>query len=561
MPRGGGVPTEALSALRRRLVALPPRHPERVALMASTAQLYAVSRATLYRLLRGERRPKDAHRADRGRPRAMPAPEIERWCEIVAAMKVRTTNKKGRHLSTARTLQLLVEHGVDTPDGFHKLAPGKLTASTVNRHLRRLGYDHERMTRQPPAVHFQAECANALWHFDMSPSDLKHLKAPAWIDADRQGAPILMLFSVVDDRSGVAYQEYRCVYGEDVETALRFLFNAMSPKPPETGDQANPFQGIPAALSLDNGPVAKSAVFKRVMESLGVEILPHMPAGTDGRRTTARAKGKVERPFRTVKDAHETLYHFHQPETEAEANRWLARFIATYNRSDHRSEPHARIDDWLTHLPADGVRQMCAWDRFCAFAREPERRLVGIDCRLTVAGVGYEVAAELAGETVVVWWGLFDQELWVEHGEERMGPFRPAGGPIPLHRYRKHRKSRHEVRADQVAALAGKLSLPRAALSGENAVVISDIRRDAEAAAIPVRPFQDPDPFHELVFANPIAARRAIADAIRVPLATLSDDDRAFIDALLDRSLARPEILAAVHDRFPQGRRGGISRC
>jgi hypothetical protein len=160
-------------------------------------------------------------------------------------MKVRTTNNKGRHLSTVRTLQLLVEHGVDTPDGFQKLAPGKLTASTVNRHLRRLGYDHERMTRQPPAVRFQAECANALWHFDMSPSDLKHLKKPAWVDTDRQGAPILMLFSVVDDRSGVAYQEYRCVYGEDVETALRFLFNAMSPKRPEAGNEANPFQGIP----------------------------------------------------------------------------------------------------------------------------------------------------------------------------------------------------------------------------------------------------------------------------------------------------------------------------
>jgi hypothetical protein len=36
-----------------------------------------------------------------------------------------------------------------------------------------------------------------------------------------------MLFSVVDDRSGLAYQEYRCVYGEDVEAGLRFLFNAM----------------------------------------------------------------------------------------------------------------------------------------------------------------------------------------------------------------------------------------------------------------------------------------------------------------------------------------------
>ena len=47
----------------------------------------------------------------------MPAAEIERWCEIIAAMKVRTTNRKGRHLSTVRILQLLVEHGVETPDG------------------------------------------------------------------------------------------------------------------------------------------------------------------------------------------------------------------------------------------------------------------------------------------------------------------------------------------------------------------------------------------------------------------------------------------------------------
>jgi predicted DNA-binding transcriptional regulator AlpA len=426
MPKGIAVPVEALVNLRRRLASLPVRHPERVALMTYTSQLYGVSRATLYRLLRGERRPKDAHRADRGRPRAMPAPEIERWCEIVAAMKIRTTNRKGRHLSTVRTLQLLVEHGVETPDGFQKLSPGRLTASTLNRHLRRLGYDHDHMTRQPPAVRFQAEYSNALWHFDMSPSDLKHLEAPPWIDPDRNGAPTLMLFSVVDDRSGVAYQEYRCVYGEDVETALRFLFNAMARKTASEQGDYDPFEGIPIAIYLDSGPVAKSAVFKRVMESLGIEVMPHMPAGSDGRRTTARAKGKVERPFRTVKDAHETLYHFHKPETEAEANRWLARFIAAYNRGDHRSEPHSRIEDWLAHLPAGGVQQMCEWDRFCTFAREPERRLVGIDCRLTVAGVTYEVDAEFAGDTVVVWWGLFDQELWVERGDERSGPFYPS---------------------------------------------------------------------------------------------------------------------------------------
>ena len=192
-----------------------------------------------------------------------------------------------------RVLELLEKHGVDTPEGFVKLEKGRITASTLNRHLSRLGYDHQRMIREPPAVRFQAEHSNALWHFDMSPSDLKQLKPPPWIDADRRGAPVLMLFSVVDDRSGVAYQEYRCVYGEDVEAALKFLFNAMAPK----ANESDPFQGIPSTLHLDNGPVAKSAVFNRVMESLGVAVIPHMPAGSDGRRTTARAEGKVERPF------------------------------------------------------------------------------------------------------------------------------------------------------------------------------------------------------------------------------------------------------------------------
>lgn len=66
MSAGVTVPIEAIVTLRRRLAALPARHPERQPLMASTAELYDISRATLYRLLRGERRPKDAHRADRG---------------------------------------------------------------------------------------------------------------------------------------------------------------------------------------------------------------------------------------------------------------------------------------------------------------------------------------------------------------------------------------------------------------------------------------------------------------------------------------------------------------
>jgi hypothetical protein len=43
-----------------------------------------------------------------------------------------------------------------------------------------------------------------------------------------------------------------------------------------------------------------------------------------------------------VKEAHETLYHFHKPETEAQANEWLMRYLLRYNDQPHRHEDHAK---------------------------------------------------------------------------------------------------------------------------------------------------------------------------------------------------------------------------
>jgi hypothetical protein len=283
---------ETLVTLRGRLEDLPARSPERERLILGCADLHGVSIATIYRALREQFRPRSLHRRDRGRPRKLPQQEMERFCELLAAMKLRTTNLKNRHLSTSRAIELLVEHGIETPDGLVQAPSGLLTRTTVNRYLRHWGLDDERMGRQPPARRFQAEYANDCWQFDLSPSDLKHVPAPLWVEAGR-GPPTLMLFSVVDDRSGVAYQEYRCVYGEDVAAALRFLFNAMAPK----DEPGLVLQGIPAMLYLDNGPVAKSATFRRVMAQLGIDVRMHMPRGSDGRRVTARSKGKVERPF------------------------------------------------------------------------------------------------------------------------------------------------------------------------------------------------------------------------------------------------------------------------
>lgn len=194
-------------------------------------------------------------------------------------------------------------------------------------------------------------------------------------------------------------------------------------------------------IYMDNGPIAKSRIFRRVMDYLGVTVRTHVPQRRDGRRTTARSKGKVERPFRTIKELHETLYHFNQPSSEKEANEWLFNFLIRYGGMAHRSERHTRIEDWMKNQPKDGIKEMCTWERFCAFAREPERRKVGIDTRIAVDGVSYEVDPDLTGQEVVLWLGMFDRELYVEYRDEKYGPYSPVGGVIPLHKFRSYKKN------------------------------------------------------------------------------------------------------------------------
>src|SRR3546814_1303036 len=130
----------------------------------------------------------------------------------------------------------------------------------------------------------------------------------------------------------------------------------------------------------------------------------------------------------------------------------------------HRSEPHARIEHWLRHLPGDGVRAMCSWERFCAFAREPERRTVAGDATVSVEGASYEVEPELAGGTVTLLWGLFDQQLFVEHDGKRHGPYEPSRGAVPLYRYRKYPKR------DRKSVVSGKSVSVRVDLGGRRII-------------------------------------------------------------------------------------------
>ena len=135
------IAAERLADLDRKLWDLPRRSPERRRIIDETAAFYGVSETSLYRALRAFRRPKALRRSDHGESRVLTPEQMEQYCEIIAAVKVRTSNQKGRCLSTGETIRLLEEFGVETPEGLVKISPGVLKLSTVNRHLLRGGYD------------------------------------------------------------------------------------------------------------------------------------------------------------------------------------------------------------------------------------------------------------------------------------------------------------------------------------------------------------------------------------------------------------------------------------
>ena len=166
MPRKQLV-AEALIDLHRRLSTLATRSHERRKIMQETANLYGVSEQSLYRALAQRARPRALRRSDRGTPRILPQDKMEYYCELIAALKVRTSNKKGRHLSTGEAIRLIEEFGVETPEGLIKAQKSIFKITTVNRYLRQWGYDdHGTLRWQPIAVRFQAEFSNDCWQSD-----------------------------------------------------------------------------------------------------------------------------------------------------------------------------------------------------------------------------------------------------------------------------------------------------------------------------------------------------------------------------------------------------------
>ncbi|GAA4015447.1 hypothetical protein GCM10022212_07860 [Actimicrobium antarcticum] len=165
-----------------------------------------------------------------------------------------------------------------------------------------------------------------------------------------------------------------------------------------------------------------------------------------------------------------------------------------------------------------------------------ERCKVGVDARITTGGTAYQLQPDMAGETVVLLWGLFNDEMYAEFDAEKFGPHFPVCGPVPLHRYPGFERGKADERADCIRALADQLDLPISALAG------SDMQLSPPPAALSLR--------HQTFDANAHAYHfaGAMAKDLARPLAKLALEDRVFVDRMLSETLIRSIVLARVRD-------------
>ncbi len=530
------LPIEQLILLHNRMLAFSPRHSERKNLIRLFAEGFDVSESTVRRQLRQHIHFSGESRLDKNIPRVISKTDMLLYCRLIAALKIRTSNKKHKHLSTQACINILEEHGIETDNTLIKVQPGTLKKATVNRYLKNWGYDTTSMRIAPTVVHFEAEYSNDCWQFDFTPSDFKQFS---------QDGKKLFIANVTDDKSGTIYFEYVLAHGEDALTALRFLFNAMSAKK----ISGMPFQGIPKMIYTDNGAFAKSALFKRVLAALGIELKTHMPRDKDGRRTTARAKGKTERMNRSHKETFEPLFHLHEPKSLEQINEWGVNYLRQANNMPHRSEDCERLIAWKRFLPIDGYREMCSWEKFCQIVREPESRQVGSDACVNVDGVSYQLSTEMAGLEVTLLHGVFDNELHVEFKGKNFGPFYPFKGPIPLNTYRTPPKNYREKQADEIADLAKKLSVPLSVMTGNAEDNVVKQLKNAHAIEYKVTAI----PFEEKTsnrFQNTLEAKQAIARFLSRPLGTLSDTQLNAINQIVTESLDKDQVMAKVKQYF-----------
>ncbi len=317
-------------------------------------------------------RPKE--RVDKGVPRALPPPVLERAIAL-------------RQEQPARTTPMLVELLQRDPE-LHLASP--LNAHTLTTHLRARGQTRRLLAQSPRAFHrFEQETVNALWQGDA-------MVGPWLPDPHLPGKKKRAhLFCFLDDHSRLVPH-------------AEFFFEEALPRLERVLKVGILKRGLPKALYVDNGQVYHATQFAAACASLGVECKHTAPYSPE-------SKGKQERFFESVR-----LMFLPEVETSAIATlsdlnesfwAWLE---LVYHRKVHSETGQSPLDRYQAGMgsvrQADGetLRKAFLWR---------EKRRVRKDGRVELQGNTYRVDPQFIGRQIELRFDPFDLavlEVWMD---------------------------------------------------------------------------------------------------------------------------------------------------
>src|SRR5712691_4680267 len=106
------------------------------------------------------------------------------------------------------------------------------------------------------------------------------------------------------------------------------------------------------------------------------------------------------------------------------------------------------------------------------------------------------------------------------------------------------KRGKREERADRIRQVADQLTLPLAALAGDDL----QLQPPTVPPALPTQPFDAAA--LEYHFPTTVAAKLAIAEELGLPLMKLTPEDRAFIDHVLGETRMRRLVLRQIRDQI-----------
>lgn len=294
-------------------------------------------------------------------------------------------------------------------------------AGTYYRISKELGYSEIRRTTR-----IGVDYPNQAWQFDASTSEhfsvVKELEDGGFLVklshkpySEYKNKPLaahrlrLCVYGVTDMRTGCACSRYVAAKGENAVDAIDFLLWVMGEARSEgrgvRGEISRVPYGMPDDLWADQGPVAKHASTRNLLERLGVNLC----LGTPGNK---ERMGQVERSHRTRWGMERAFFMFVKEKASlelklSEMNAFLADFLAEINSRPARFDLGvSKQAAWVRGMTGRGGVKPLPEDALATLCYD-FRRFVGQDGVFRLQNELYEVSeARLLRKHVYVHKGL-----------------------------------------------------------------------------------------------------------------------------------------------------------